>query len=107
MKAMIICAAGMSSSMIAKKLSEHFVQEEKAIEVNARGIMSVDDLIDANEVDVYLVSPQTSAHFDTIQTKAAQVGKQVFQIPRHLYSPTSKAVQSLGQWIAENINYDA
>ena len=57
-KALIICAAGMSSSLMAKKTTEFLKGKGQDIEVDAISATEGGKAIAASEFDLYLVSPQ-------------------------------------------------
>ena len=60
-KALIICAAGMSSSLMAKKTTEFL--KGKDIVVDAISATEGGKAIAAADFDLYLVSPQTKMYF--------------------------------------------
>lgn len=102
-KVMIICAAGMSSSMIAKKSTDYFENIGIDIKVNARGQMSVDQLVLQDEYDLYLISPQLRMFFEDLKQKINKINKNVVQIPPTLYVSTDKSVRLLSQFIENNL----
>ncbi|MBM7643703.1 cellobiose-specific phosphotransferase system component IIB [Streptococcus loxodontisalivarius] len=57
-KALIICVAGMSSSLMAKKTTEYFEKQGKDIQVDAINANEAKKVIENKEFDLYLVSPQ-------------------------------------------------
>ena len=62
-KALIICAAGMSSSLMAKKTTEFLKGKGQDIEVDAISATEGGKAIAASEFDLYLVSPQNKNVF--------------------------------------------
>ena len=83
-KALIICAAGMSSSLMAKKTTEF---------LKGKG----------QEFDLYLVSPQTKMYFKQFEEAGAKVGKPVVQIPPQAYIPIPMGIEKMANLIVENI----
>lgn len=80
-KALIICAAGMSSSLMAKKTTEFFKSKGDDIEVDAISATEGGKAISAAEFDLYLISPQTKMYYKQFEEAAAKVGKPIAQIP--------------------------
>ena len=62
-KALIICAAGMSSSLMAKKTTEYLQGEGHDITIEAIGATEGNKVIESAAYDVYLISPQTRMYF--------------------------------------------
>ena len=58
-KALIICAAGMSSSLMAKKTTEYLQGQGQDITVEAIGATEGNKVIESAAFDLYLISPQT------------------------------------------------
>ena len=99
-KALIICAAGMSSSLMAKKTTEFLKGKGQDIEVDAISATEGGKAIAASEFDLYLVSPQTKMYFKQFEEAGAKVGKPVVQIPPQAYIPIPMGMANL---IVENI----
>ena len=78
-KALIICAAGMSSSLMAKKTTEFLKGKGQDIEVDAISATEGGKAIAASEFDLYLVSPQTKMYFKQFEEAGAKVGNQLFK----------------------------
>ena len=84
-KALIICAAGMSSSLMAKKTTEFLKGKGHDIEVDAVSATEGGKAIAAAEYDLYLISPQTKMYFKQFEEAGAKVGKPIVQIPPQAY----------------------
>ena len=69
-KALIICAAGMSSSLMAKKTTEFFKSKGDDIEVDAISATEGGKAIAAAEFDLYLISPQTKMYYKQFEEAA-------------------------------------
>lgn len=65
-KALIICAAGMSSSMMATKTTDYFKQNGKDIFVDAVSATEGDNMIKTSDFDLFLISPQTTMFLDKL-----------------------------------------
>ena len=53
-KALIICAAGMSSSLMAKKVTEYFASKDKAISVDAVSATEGNNMIKNSDFSLFL-----------------------------------------------------
>ncbi len=99
----IICAAGMSSSLMAKKTTEFLKGKGQDIEVDAISATEGGKAIAASEFDLYLVSPQTKMYFKQFEEAGAKVGKPVVQIPPQAYIPIPMGIEKMANLIVENI----
>lgn len=63
-KALIICAAGMSSSMMASKTTDFFKQKREEVLVDAVSATEGDNMIKNSDFDLFLISPQTTMFLD-------------------------------------------
>ena len=102
-KALIICAAGMSSSLMAKKTTEFFKSKGDDIEVDAISATEGGKAISAAEFDLYLISPQTKMYYKKFEEAAAKVGKPIAQIPPQAYIPIPMGIEKMANLIKENI----
>lgn len=102
-KALIICAAGMSSSLMAKKTTELFKSKGVDIEVDAINATEGGKAIANADFDLYLVSPQTKMFFKQFEEAAQKVGKPVAQIPPQAYIPIPMGIEKMATLITENI----
>ena len=85
-KALIICAAGMSSSLMAKKTTEYLQGQGQDITVEAIGATEGNKVIESAAFDLYLISPQT-----------------VVQIPPQAYVPIPTGVAALAKVVTDNL----
>ena len=102
-KALIICAAGMSSSMVAKLATDLLKSQGKDILVEARGVSEGEGLIKDKAYDLYLVSPQTRMYFNQLQNTANLNGMKIVQIPPQAYVPTAPGTKKLAEVVETNI----
>ncbi len=102
-KALIICAAGMSSSMMASKTTEWFKQKGEAVIVDAVSATEGDKMIKNSDFDLFLISPQTTMFLDKFVKLGKTVEKPVVSIPFQAYVPIPSGIQKLGELIEENI----
>ena len=102
-KVLIICAAGMSSSLMAKKTTEFLKGKGQDIEVDAISATEGVKAIAASEFDLYLVSPQTKMYFKQFEEAGAKVGKPVVQIPPQAYIPIPMGIEKMATLVKENI----
>ncbi|OCG26863.1 PTS cellobiose transporter subunit IIB [Gilliamella sp. wkB108] len=103
-KALIICAAGMSSSLMAKKVTEYLASKDKAISVDAVSATEGSNMIKNSDFSLFLISPQTMMMFDKLKKIGDEVGKPVVSIPFQAYIPIQSGIEQLAKLIDENIN---
>ena len=102
-KVLIICAGGMSSSLIAKKATTYLQEKGEDIEVNATSQSQGATLINKDEYDLYLVSPQTRMYFDSLEKAAKKHNKPIINIPPQAYVPIPMGTEKLAKLVTENI----
>ncbi len=102
-KALIICAAGMSSSMMASKTTDFFKQKREEVLVDAVSATEGDNMIKNSDFDLFLISPQTTMFLDKFKKLGKSVGKPVVSIPFQAYVPIPTGIQKLAEVIEENI----
>ncbi|NLQ38762.1 PTS cellobiose transporter subunit IIB [Streptococcus mutans] len=102
-KALIICASGMSSSLMAKKTTELFQKEGKDISVDAISATEGNKVISEAQFDIYLISPQTKMYFNQFAEAGKTVSKPVVQIPPQAYIPIPMGVEKMAKLITDNI----
>ena len=102
-KALIICAAGMSSSMMAAKATDLLKNKGLDILVEARGVSEGEGLIKDKAYDLYLISPQTKMYFKQLENTAKSVGKDIVQIPPQAYIPIPSGIAKMADLVAENL----
>lgn len=101
--ALIICAAGMSSSLMAKKVTEYFASKNKAISVDAVSATEGNNMIKNSEFELFLISPQTMMMFDKFKKLGDEIGKPVVSIPFPAYIPIQSGIEQLAKLIEDNI----
>ncbi|WP_325757075.1 PTS cellobiose transporter subunit IIB [Aerococcus viridans] len=102
-KALIVCAGGMSSSLVAKKATALFQTQGTDIEVAATSIYAGQKAIEEDQFDLYLVSPQTRMYFDNLAKFAHRMAKPIVKIPPQAYAPLPKQTQMLADLIEAHI----
>lgn len=102
-KALIICAAGMSSSMIAKKTTDYLQSEGKEIKLDATTATQGADIIEEDKFDLYLVSPQTKMYYDDLKKIADKAGKPLVNIPPQAYVPIPMGIEKMAKLVENNI----
>lgn len=90
-KAIIICNAGMSSSMIAKKVTQFFEGRELPIHVDATTLSHANATIEKDTYDLYLLSPQVKMADEKIRKAVAVYDKPLINIEPEAYLPTDKS----------------
>lgn len=102
-KVLIICAAGMSSSMMASKTTNYFKDKDLEIFVDAVSATEGDKMIKNSDFDLFLISPQTTMYFDKFKKLGDGVNKPVVSIPFPAYVPIPTGIQKMAELIEENI----
>lgn len=102
-KALIICAGGMSSSVIAKKTTADLQENGNEIEVNATSQSQGASVIAKDEYDLYLVSPQTKMYFPSLEKAAKKFNKPIINIPPQSYVPIPTGISKLAKLITDTI----
>lgn len=93
-KALIICAAGMSSSMMASKTTDFFKQKREEVLVDAVSATEGDNMIKNSDFDLFLISPQTTMFLDKFKKLGESVGKPVVSILSKRMSQSLQASRS-------------
>lgn len=70
MKVLLVCAGGLSTSILMKKLEKYAAANDIEFEVVAKGVMDYEDVAPA--YDVILLGPQVSYKKDDIQSKTGK-----------------------------------
>ena len=102
-KALIICAGGMSSSVIAKKTTEYFQKKGVEIELDATSASQGATVIAKDQYDLYLVSPQTKIYFANLEKAAVKQNKPIVNIPPQAYVPIPMGIEKMAKVVEENI----
>lgn len=102
-KVLIICAGGMSSSLIAKKTQTLLEEQGYDIEMNAVGVPEGGKKINSGEYDLYLISPQTKMHYKQFEEAASKVGKPIALIPPQAYVPIPMGIEKMAKLVTDNV----
>lgn len=100
---LIICAGGMSSSLMAKKTTAFLKEAGHDIEIDATSTNEGSKRIEKGSYDLYLVSPQTKMYYDRLKKAGDSVGKPVDNIPPQAYVPIPMGIEKLGNLILEKL----
>ena len=102
-KVLIICAAGMSSALMAKKTTEFLKSKGKDILVDAVSATEGSRMIESSDFDLFLVSPQTKMYYSKFLEIGNKVDKLVVNIPPQAYIPVHIGIQKMAKLILENL----
>lgn len=102
-KALIICAGGMSSSVIAKKTTEKLQADGHEIELDSTSASQGIKIIEKDTFDLYLVSPQTKMYFDNLEKSAKKQNKPIVNIPPQAYVPIDMGIEKMATLVQENL----
>ncbi|MCO8287277.1 PTS cellobiose transporter subunit IIB [Tetragenococcus halophilus] len=100
---LIICAGGMSSSVLAKKTTETLKEQGNDIQVEATSTNEGREMIEKAKYDLYLVSPQTKMYYDQLKKTGERSGKPVVSIPPQAYVPVPMGIKKLSQLILQEL----
>ena len=81
MKVLLICAAGMSTSILMKKMEQYASDQGFELAIKAVGLMEYQDYV--NDYDVVLLGPQVSYKLDSVKST---VTKPAASIPAMEYA---------------------
>ena len=102
-KALIICAAGMSSSMMASKTTAYLSELGKDIVIDALSVTEGQKMIESSDFDLFLVSPQTRMYLKKFEEMGAKVNKPVIAIPPQAYVPIPSGIQKLAECVMHTL----
>jgi len=102
-KVLIICAAGMSSSLIAKKGTTYLKENGYDVEIDATHATEGVSTIQKDEFDMYLVSPQTKMYYKALKDAADKTGKSIENIPPQAYVPIPMGIEKLGNLVKDTL----
>jgi len=102
-KVLIICAAGMSSSLMAKKATEFLNSKGHDIMVDAVSATEGNKMIESSDFDLFLVSPQTKMYYAKFAEVGKKVNKPVVSIPPQAYIPIPVGIEKMSKLILENV----
>ncbi|MGF1683909.1 PTS sugar transporter subunit IIB [Photobacterium minamisatsumaniensis] len=74
-KILLLCAAGMSTSMVVKKMKESAATKGLDVHIEAHGVETISDYL--TEYDIFLLGPQIRFKQDELQKLADPIGKKV------------------------------
>ncbi|RYL92727.1 PTS cellobiose transporter subunit IIB [Sporolactobacillus sp. THM7-4] len=100
-KALIICAAGMSSSLMAKKATDFLKNKGNDIVVDAVSANEGSKMIESSDFDLFLVSPQTKMYYQKLKEAGDRAGKPVVNTPPQAYVPIPMGVEKLANLILQ------
>ncbi|AXI10275.1 PTS cellobiose transporter subunit IIB [Oceanobacillus zhaokaii] len=102
-KALIICAGGMSSSLMAKKTMEFLKSKGNDIVVEATSTSEGQKLIGNSDYDLFLVSPQIKMYYKKMKAAGDNAGKPVANIPPQAYVPIPMGIEKLANVILQEL----
>lgn len=103
-KVILVCNAGLSSSLMAKEVTKQLQKDEHEISVEATTISNSENIFKSDEYSMILLSPQIRMYFDEYKKNADEFGKIIAQTPFNAYAPTPMGVKNMENIILENID---
>lgn len=98
-KGLIICNAGMSSSMIAQKVTKFFEGRDLPILIEATTVTKGKEIIEKDQYDLYLLSPQVKMASESLTKSAKAKNKPLLNIEPDAYLPTEESTVKLAKQI--------
>ncbi|EHR33547.1 PTS cellobiose transporter subunit IIB [Helcococcus kunzii] len=102
-KALIMCAAGMSSSLMASKTTKYLNEKGYDIEVEATIAATASNLIKEAKYDLYMISPQAKMYYDKLKVLADGADRPLVMIPPQAYAPIPLGIGKLAKIVVDNI----
>lgn len=102
-KVMLICNAGMSSSLMAKKATEYLQKEGHDIQIDATTVSIGDKPFLSDEYDLILISPQVRMKYDEFAAKAEKYNKKIAQVTFQAYAPIPSGIEAMAQLVLNNL----
>lgn len=102
-KVMLICNAGMSSSVMAKKTTKYLQEKGEDIQIDSTTVAVGDKPFQTDEYDLILISPQIRMKFDEFAAKAEKSNKKIAQVTFNAYAPIPTGIEAMANIILENI----
>lgn len=97
--AIIICSAGMSSSMIAQRVTKFFEDRDLSINVDATTLNDAKNIVEKDKYDLYLLSPQANMAEAKIRKVTDAHDKPLVNIESDAYLPTDESTVLLAKQI--------
>lgn len=104
-KVLIICAGGMSSSLLAQKTMDSLQEDGYDILVEATGTYSGQNKIKDSDYDIFFISPQTKMYFSKMEELGKKAGKPVVQIPPQAYVPIPSGITQMKNLILKELKF--
>lgn len=98
-KGLIICNAGMSSSMIAQRVTQFFEGRDLPIQIEATTVTKGKEIIEKDQYDLYLLSPQVKMASEGLEKAASAKNKPLLNIDSEAYLPTDESTTKLAMQI--------
>lgn len=104
-RVLLICGAGMSSSMMAKKTTEYFQENGHDIEMTAVGVPEgKKTILSGANYDLYLISPQVRMEFKEMKKAADKMGNRIAQVPPQAYVPIPSGIKNMANLCLDNLD---
>ena len=82
-KVLLVCASGMSTSMLVKAIRKAADSQGYPLEVTSAGMTGIEDRLD--EADALLVGPQIRHRFEGLRETAQKAGVPAKIVPTQIY----------------------
>lgn len=102
-KVLIICNAGMSSSVMAKKTTAFLQEKGHDIVIEATTAGAGGDVFKSDQYKLILISPQIRHKFDQFKNQADENGVNIAQIGFDAYAPIPSGIEKMANLVLENL----
>lgn len=98
-RVLIICSAGFSSMMMARKAEKLMEDQGLDVRIDARGIMEGKQLARQGDYDLYLLTPQTAMYLEEIKEAAAHTPERIEVLSSEAFTPSADGFETLANQI--------
>ena len=103
-KVLLMCNAGMSSSVMAKKTTQWLKENGNDIQIDATTYSVGDKAFEKDEYDLILINPQIRMKYDEFEAKAKKNNKNIAQVTFDAYAPIPQGIEKLAKIVIDNID---
>lgn len=99
----LVCNAGMSSSLMAKKTTDYLQEQGHDIQIDATTIAAGDKFLTSDKYELILISPQMRMKYNEYAEKAKKNNKKIAQVTFQAYAPIPSGIEALANIVLENL----
>lgn len=99
----LVCNAGMSSSLMAKKTTSYLNDNGYDIHIDATTSVDKKRIFEKDKYELILVSPQVRMLFDEFSKKAKENGMKIVQVNFDAYAPIPSGIEKMAKLVLDNL----